>query len=308
MLLATSRERCISKMAIMLEFCEEYGMRVNPSKTKFMVINGSRTERQPITIDNHTVSHTEQYTYLGTIFSADGKFRTMMESHVSRVSCNVLKFYSFLKTNRSMPFHIKRKVMDACLLSSLLYGCESWLSVSFGRLNSMYTWYMSVIKAILDVRSTTMKDACLLEMGQPTLKALVLQRQYHFFKHILAIRQNLDDDPLMLVMTICEATNTPAWRHIQDGLRRGQNEPDCETETLKTRLRDSNRTKSKTYLEINPDLAVHSVYSSISPHFPENHRISFTRLRLSSHRLRVETGRWQRIPRDQRVLERRCTG
>ena len=32
---------------------------------------------------------------------------------------------------------------------------------------------------------------------------------------------------------------------------------------------------------------------------PEWQRIAFTRFRLSSHRLRIETGRWSRLPREQ---------
>jgi len=36
-------------------------------------------------------------------------------------------------------------------------------------------------------------------------------------------------------------------------------------------------------------------------YIPEIYRISFTRLRLSSHRLRIETGRWSRLPRENRL-------
>ena len=34
---------------------------------------------------------------------------------------------------------------------------------------------------------------------------------------------------------------------------------------------------------------------------PEFQRIAFTRMRLSSHRLRIETGRWSRIARQDRL-------
>ena len=37
--------------------------------------------------------------------------------------------------------------------------------------------------------------------------------------------------------------------------------------------------------------------------FADGLRIAFTRVRLSSHRLRVETGRWARIPHDQRLCQ-----
>ena len=61
-------------------------------------------------------------------------------------------------------------------------------------------------------------------------------------------------------------------------------------------------TKCVTYRNINPNYDVHLVYSSNDSLFmSEAYRISFTRLRLSSNNLRIETGRWSRIPRDRRL-------
>ena len=54
-----------------------------------------------------------------------------------------------------------------------------------------------------------------------------------------------------------------------------------------------------TYCALHPDLSVQSIYSS-SDVFADGLRIAFTRVRLSSHRLRVETGQWARIPHGQR--------
>ena len=34
--------------------------------------------------------------------------------------------HRFLDKNRNAPFDIKKTVVDACLKSSLLYGCEAW--------------------------------------------------------------------------------------------------------------------------------------------------------------------------------------
>ena len=34
---------------------------------------------------------------------------------------------------------------------------------------------------------------------------------------------------------------------------------------------------------------------------PEHIRVAFTRLRLSAHRLRIETGRWARLPPNERL-------
>ena len=55
-------------------------------------------------------------------------------------------------------------------------------------------------------------------------------------------------------------------------------------------------TKFNTYVSIfNPSLTVHTIYFT-DKYIPDFYRESFTRLRLMSHNLKVETGRWSRTP------------
>lgn len=44
-------------------------------------------------------------------------------------------------------------------------------------------------------------------------------------------------------------------------------------------------------------------YINPSIQLVEHHRIQMTRLRLSAHNLRIETGRWSRIPRELRLCD-----
>ena len=68
-------------------------------------------------------------------------------------------------------------------------------------------------------------------------------------------------------------------------------------------------TRYETYLTMNPMLDVHEVYlrrgcNSMgfnSMHVVEAHRVAFTRFRLSSHDLKIETGRWSRLQRENRL-------
>ena len=67
---------------------------------------------------------------------------------------------------------------------------------------------------------------------------------------------------------------------------------------------NSTGTKFFTYrTDINPSLAPHPVYTDIRAKVREHHRIDFSRFRLSAHNLAIETGRWSRIPHDERVCE-----
>ena len=73
-------------------------------------------------------------------------------------------------------------------------------------------------------------------------------------------------------------------------------------DNLRTQVFTCDRSKWTSYKMCSPDLTVHSVYTRglVSP-IPEYLRIGFTRLRLSSHRLKKETGRWARPPREERL-------
>lgn len=65
-------------------------------------------------------------------------------------------------------------------------------------------------------------------------------------------------------------------------------------------------TKLTTYVtEMNPDLRVHPVYAT-KKFIPDYKREVLARLRLMSHNLRIEVGRWSRTPAEQRVCQ--CDG
>ena len=67
----------------------------------------------------------------------------------------------------------------------------------------------------------------------------------------------------------------------------------------KNRVSESAKSRETTYRSIDSILVQHPVYTSLGIH--EAERISSTRLGLSSHRLKIEIGRWSRIPQNERL-------
>ena len=63
----------------------------------------------------------------------------------------------------------------------------------------------------------------------------------------------------------------------------------------------SDRTKFRTYANTNSETSVHPMYTNVSVTINEHDRIAASRLRLSSHSLAIETGRWSRVPRERRL-------
>ena len=62
-------------------------------------------------------------------------------------------------------------------------------------------------------------------------------------------------------------------------------------------------TKYATYKsELNPKLNVHEIYSG-HVYIPDSIRQAFTRIRLMSHSLKIDGGRWSRAPREMRLSQ-----
>ena len=197
-----------------------------------------------------------------------------------------------------MLFCVKRTVLEAAFNSSILYGCESWLDVSFQKMEVIY---MSAIRALLGVRRNTPNDICLIEAGMPSLSSLVKQKQQLFYKKMIFERNNMVDDPLMFMLDFTKNRNPKMYLYIENVMNVFFMERDLHDMT--ERVRNSEGTRFKTYVSLNPSLSMHDIYSRKArfEFVPEHYRIEFTRLRLSSHRLKVETGRWSRINRENRI-------
>ena len=137
-LLATSRVNITKKVDLLVRFCKKYGMVINENKTKLMVINGSFVDKQPILVDRIAIKHTDTYMYLGSPFTSDGSLSSIVKVHIQEKMAHFHKFIAFLDKNFELPFIIKKRIFDACLLSTILYGCESWLNGDVKPVSKLY--------------------------------------------------------------------------------------------------------------------------------------------------------------------------
>ena len=296
---ARSREKMMEKLQVLDKYCMENGMRVNESKTKLMVINGSPLDRIPFVLSNFIVKECSEYIYLGSIFTADGRTDSSLKAHLESKAKDLNKLLIFFATNYDAPFTVKKKVMEAAFMSCILYGCEAWLHVS---LKAVEVFYMKAVKALLGVRITTPNNLCLIEAGLRPLSAIVKSRQKKFFTKMMEARSDMQDDPLMHVLNITHDLNKPMWNYIEK-LMDTDDFVAYELSNIKELIKNQPPTATKfhTYRTMNPNLITHPLYTTTTPNIPDYLRINFTRFRLSSHRLRIEMGRWSRTPQEERV-------
>ena len=243
-----------------------------------------------------SVGYSPHYLYLAAWFTESGKMSDILNLHEKANQATVNKFSIFCVANTNMPFRYKRLVFDAAVTSSLLYSCESWLTES---IRPITTQYNQLIRCLLGVRKNTCIDICMIEAGIPPLQHVISKRRSKYLKYKIEV----DDleQPFTYVYRLCSENNTPAFQCLCKSLNFDIN---CNPFiAIADSIRDRALLSSKfhTYAnELNISLNVHPIYKS-NIFIPDYQRQSFSRIRLMSHNLKIETGRWSRIPRERRV-------
>lgn len=161
-LLSTTRHGMERKLSLLNQFCVNNGMLVNNIKTKFFAIHASVVDREPFRVGEMEVRWCDSYVYLSSVFTNKGTLSSAIAAHAQAKMCHILKFVSFLRKNIDIPFYVKKKMFEAALISSILYGCESWFDGDLRPAEKLYNWG---IKQLLGVRMTTCTDICYLELG-----------------------------------------------------------------------------------------------------------------------------------------------
>ena len=155
-----------------------------------------------------------------------------------------------------------------------------------------------MLKSRLGVRNTTCNHIVFVESGEIGAKSYI--RDMHVsFLHRLVSSDHYTGSYIEKMINPAIQVRCPAGKVLQQLIN---SEVDCVTqEKSKIVLAMSNETSTRrtSYRAINPDLSVHEAYTT--PEIPESHRIAFTRMRLSSHHLTYEIGRWSRIPAENRI-------
>ena len=110
------------------------------------------------------------------------------------------------------------------------------------------------------------------------------------------------EQPFHLMHSICRDANAPAAAFMADAAEYHQ---DSQLSEIVRQVREQEQgTKFLNYRNmLNAELSVHQLYNTAA-YVPDFIRVAFTRLRLMSHSLKVETGRWSRIPREERRCDR----
>ena len=186
-LIAASVEQLQELVSAVNAASEEKGLKINREKTECMVVT-KRSESLdcPIRIQQELVKKVDQFTYLGSVITADARCDTEIKKRIGIAKTAFRKMSSML-TNRRISIDTRKRAVKTYVWSTLLYGCEAW-TVSRemeGRLEAveMWCWRRMLRVSWVERRS----NASILEAigSGRELMAALRKRQMGFLGHVI---------------------------------------------------------------------------------------------------------------------------
>ena len=199
-LLSSTKEIQKIQCNYLIQFCNNYNMKINRDKSYFIVINGNSSDMLPIQHNGlNLITSCKSYIYLGCVFTSSGLITDAIEQHVKNKYIQFIKFIGILYRNQNMPFFLKKKILDAAFFSSIFYSAESWFGENLSKIRTLY---MSFIKSLLNVSQSTRNDLTLLESGFVEIEYYIRNKQQNTYKKLLNQPHINDHDPLSHVLNI----------------------------------------------------------------------------------------------------------
>ena len=175
-LIATTRELMLRKLKSMLKYCQLNSVVLQVTKCFFTVVNASSDDTLVLQITNKdAVEYRDHLEILGSHISES--LTKDLALHFKKRFKNVIKYFNYIRVNRLAPVSVKLKVLKSCVMSTLLYNCETFGHKIPEGLEQMY---YKMLRVALGVRSNCSNILTLIESGCLPLACLIRARQLKF--------------------------------------------------------------------------------------------------------------------------------
>ncbi|MEW8546452.1 MAG: reverse transcriptase family protein, partial [Candidatus Thiodiazotropha sp.] len=307
-----------NSLIMLCEYCKRWGLEVNTEKTKIMVFRKRGKVEQNILLfyDDQPLEIVDNFNYLGVVLNYTGSFILNQQN----LSGKGLKAMNTLLSNiKTYDFTPKTlcQLFDSFVGSVISYSCEVW---GFSKSKELERIHLRFCKRILGVKLSTSNAGIYGELGRYPLYITRYVRIVKFWFKLLnteniILRTVYDISVLDCEKGYCNWVSNVKTLLEQFGFGYVWLNPYVDPKNFicafKQRLIDNFIQKWKSDLENNRVLTLYNYFKTdfvyeeyLDKVGNKTLRQGITRIRLSSHTLRIQTGRYGRNRLDR--AERLC--
>jgi len=325
-LLSKSKEGLQNCIDTVGNFCSNWQMNVNDKKSKVMIISKKRcnkTNQPSFQINKKYLDIVNEFTYLGVKLTSTGNFNAHLDQTREKALHAFFKLTHVINF-RELKSKAANKLFDSLISPILTYGCEVWgtyqkQNFDIWDKNQIEKVHLRFCKYYLGINRKSSNIASRSELGRFPLKIFIDTLILKFYNHLITLP---DDSIAKQSFLISKSLFSQAKLSFHYNLQNifnlynlgdlsilGNNlitnttiaEFSCKMknayfEKWKSDIQTSNKLS---FFRSFKDNYESEKYLDIIDNFEQ--RRHFTKFRVSNHQLAIETGRYQKMPIEDRI-------
>ena len=316
---AKSPEKLQSILKDVEAYCKTWGLKINTSKTKAMIFEKGRHTSFDFFLNDTRLELVTSFKYLGIHFFKNGNWARTQKRIAEHASHALHSLFSLFK-QIELPVSEKCKLFDTFVGSILNYSAEVWGTHDGKDVELIHTKFC---RWILHVRKSTNLSGLYGELGRVPFNITRKIRMIIYWIKLLNLQENALPRRIYSMLKN-DAENNISYRgsnwayHIKSlldelGLSyiwQQQTDIAIPFNLIRQRILDSyyqswyaninNSNRLQMYSRYKHNFQIENYLDFI---YEKKFKTAFTKFRLSSHDLAIERGRYENIPRDERICK-----
>ena len=292
-------QRCLNQLQV---YCDKWKLTINVNKTKVIIFNagGHKISKFEFKIGSNAIEITQRYCYLGIEFSSSGSFKH---------ACDILQekamkaFFKLKQINPRNNALLTIKLFDALVTPIATYASQVWGLTFTEKIETtdfkslcdnapVEKINIKLCKYILGVNKYSVNIAVKGELGRFPLMINIINQSLKYSERVFSL------DNSSIVKLSCADSGVYSWSHQIQAIKSKfhcpaklnmmRNEYRYQwLKHLRSESESGRNGKLRTYSKFKSQFTMENYIIQ----FPLPLRRNFTKLRISAHRLAIETGR-----------------
>ncbi|KAL8566846.1 hypothetical protein ACOMHN_052244 [Nucella lapillus] len=173
--------------------CNNFGLTISTKKTEviYQPVPNKEYHEPQITVNGQTLKAVETFTYLGSTLSHNANIDAVTNNRISKASSAFGRLREKVWERRGISLKTKLKVYRAVVLTTLLYGCETW-TVYRRHEKQINHFHLRCLRNILHIRwQDKVPDTEVLKQADiPSAVTIMRKAQLRWAGHVSCMHDN----------------------------------------------------------------------------------------------------------------------
>ena len=174
---------------VMSETYLRAGLIINTTKTE--ILSTPSPDSPTFSISGNQLKNSENFTYLGSNISFSGDLTNEIQRRIDLASSAFGRLSKRVFCNQNLTIHTKIVVYDAVVISTILYGCETWVPYRL-HIRLLESFHIRRLQLILGLRwwHKVTHSEIRSRAGIPSIESMLLHRQLRWLGHVIRMPHN----------------------------------------------------------------------------------------------------------------------